>query len=327
MPNLKLTITAKSSALATVFTISRGSKSHAETVIATLDDGTSRGRGECVPYTRYGETIESVTCQIEAMRANLAEGMDREALQSAMPAGAARCAIDCALWDYEAKASNTPVWQLAGLPEPKPMETAVTVVLGKPAEMAEAAKHAPGTLLKLKLGHEGDIERLEAVHAARPDARLILDANEGLTPKRFSKIATAALDMGVVLIEQPFPADNDAALIRGASPVPICADESVHTSADIPALAQIYDGVNIKLDKTGGLTEAIKMMKAAQDAKMYTMVGCMVAGSLSMAPAVMLGRLADFVDLDGPLWLAEDIAHGLEYENGILSPPKSELWG
>ena len=168
---------------------------------------------------------------------------------------------------------------------------------------------------------------LKAVHVARPDARLILDANEGLTPTRFSELATAALDMGVVLIEQPFPADNDAALIRGASPVPICADESVHTSADIPALAQIYDGVNIKLDKTGGLTEAIKMMKAAQDAKMYTMVGCMVAGSLSMAPAAMLGELADFVDLDGPLWLDEDIAHGLAYEDGILSPPKSELWG
>lgn len=322
-----LEITHVSSPLRAAFAISRGAKTHAETVQVRLTEGAHAGRGECVPYGRYGETVESVIAAIASVRAAIEDGLDLAGLQSALPAGAARCALDCALWDLEAKQTGKPVWQLAGLPEPRPVETAVTVSFDTPEAMAEAAKAAPGQLLKLKLGGPEDLDRIKAVHLARPDARLIVDANEGLAADAFPAIANAAARLGVVLIEQPFPAGKDEALIKRPGPVAVCADESAHTSADIQKLARAYDAVNVKLDKAGGLTEALAMVRAARQSGMGVMVGCMVAGSLSMAPAVLLAGLADAADVDGPLWLTEDIANGLVIAGGMVAPPSTALWG
>lgn len=327
MNKIDLSVIPVSSPLKTRFAISRGVKTTAETVRVSLSDGTHTGRGESVPYGRYDETIESVTEQIESIRAHLRAGLSREELQSTLPAGAARCAVDCAMWDFDAKIRGKPVWALAGLPEPKPAETAITISLDTPGEMAKAAKQAPGKLLKLKLGDDGGLDAVQAVHAARPDARLILDANEGLTPDALPALVRAASSLGVALIEQPLPADDDDALIRRPGPIAICADEGAHTASDIEHLARRYDVVNVKLDKTGGLTEALAMVRHARTAGMGVMIGCMVAGSLSMAPAMMLAGLADYIDLDGPLWLADDIEHGLAYSGGSVSPPGADLWG
>lgn len=324
---MKLNISPYTAPLARAFAISRGAKTEAKTVRVTLHQNSHIGRGECVPYARYNETISTVTEQIEAVRTQLEAGIGRTELQSLMPAGAARCAVDCAMWDLEAKTAGRPVWQLAGLPAPKPVETAVTVSLDTPDNMGTAASAINGNLLKLKLGGHDDIARLEAVHMARPEARLIIDGNEGLIPADFPDFTARAAQLGVVLIEQPFPANDDKGLAGMETPITICADESAHTSADIPDLAKRYGAVNVKLDKTGGLTEAIKMVDAARRADMQVMVGCMVAGSLSMAPAVLLAGHASVVDLDGPLWLAEDIENGLAYEDGFVSPPTSALWG
>ena len=324
---MKLTIQEHSRALRTAFAISRGSKTEAKTVTVTLEADGAVGRGECVPYPRYAESCASVTAQIEACRADIEQTITRAQAQFLLPAGAARCALDCALWDLEAKQTGKPVWQLAGLPEPKPVETAVTVTLDTPDKMAGAAKAVAARLLKLKLGGAGDLERLAAVHLARPDARLIVDGNEGMAEDTFADFVSKAGALGVVLIEQPFPADADASLGQIRSNVAICADESAHTASNIPDLATRYDAVNVKLDKAGGLTEALAMVKAARAAKMQIMVGCMVAGSLSMAPAVLLAQLADIVDLDGPLWLAEDAPYGLAYDDGQVSPPTQALWG
>jgi len=323
----KLSLQTISSPLARSFSISRGSKTSAETVLVTLERGGQRGRGECVPYSRDNDTVDTVVEQIEAMRAEIESGLDRAALREAMPAGAARCAVDCALWDLEAKLAGKPVWQLAGLPEPAPLETAVTIVLQEADAMAAAAKDAPGRLLKLKLGGRDDLVRVEAVHAARPDARLILDANEALDAGVFPDIARKAAALGVVLIEQPFPAGKDEFLLKRPPEVAVCADESVHTTSDIQDLARMYDAINVKLDKAGGLTEALAMVREARKAGLGIMVGCMVAGSISMAPAMLLGMLADAVDLDGPLWLSTDVEHGLRYEGGLVHPPTPALWG
>jgi len=322
-----LEISAVSSPLKAAFTISRGAKTSAETVRVTLTESIATGRGECVPYARYGESIDSVFAAIEAARSEIERGISRADLQDLMPPGAARCAVDCAMWDLEAKLSGTPVWQLAGLPEPKPVETAVTVSLDTPEAMANAAKATPGRLLKLKLGGPDDLARIEAVHEARPDARLIVDANEGLAADQLPAIAKAAARLGVVLIEQPFPAGKDEGLMRRPGPVAICADESAHTSAELQDLARRYDAVNVKLDKTGGLTEALAMVRAARECGLGVMVGCMVAGSISMAPAVLLAGLADAADVDGPLWLKEDVAHGLAFSGGVVAPPERDLWG
>jgi len=327
MGKRNLEISAISSPLKVAFTISRGAKTSAETVRVTLSEGAKQGRGECVPYTRYGETIDGVVAAIEAARPQVEAGIGRQELLSLMPAGAARCAVDCAMWDLEAKLSGKPVWQLAGLPEPKPVETAVTVSLDTPEAMAAAAKTTQGRLLKLKLGGPDDLARIEAVHAARPDARLIVDANEGLNADQLPAIAGAAARLGVVLIEQPFPAGKDDGLMRQPGPVAICADESAHTSAELQDLARRYDAVNVKLDKTGGLTEALAMVRAARECGLGVMVGCMVAGSISLAPAVLLAALADAADVDGPLWLKEDVPHGLEFSDGMVAPPSRDLWG
>ncbi len=323
----QMTITPVSSPLKAAFAISRGSKSTAETVVVEISDSGHTGRGECVPYARYKESRVSVVAQLTGIEKAIQEGLTREGLQRRLPAGAARCAVDCAMWDLEAKMTGTPVWQLAGLPEPKPLPTTMTISLDEPEAMAEAAKSTPAKILKLKLGAPDDLVRVEAVRRARPDAKLVLDGNEGLEPESFPDLAAKAADLGVVLIEQPFAVGHDQALTRRPGHVSICADESVHTRNDIQGLAKKYDAVNIKLDKAGGLTEALAMMEEARSCGMGTMVGCMVAGSLSMAPALILGQAADLIDLDGPLWLAQDVPHKLRYTDGTVSPPSQELWG
>lgn len=316
-----------SSPLNAEFAISRGAKTSAETVRVELHDGDQIGRGECVPYARYGESRVSVVAQLAGIETAVKEGLSRDKLQKVMPAGAARCAVDCAMWDLEAKQSGVPVWQCADLPEPKALDTTMTISLAEPATMARAAKQADAKILKLKFGSTDDIARLEAIRQARPDARLIVDGNEGMAPETFPEICDIAASLGVAMIEQPFPQGQDDSLLKRPGQISICADESVHTRQDIQALARKYDAVNIKLDKAGGLTEALAMMHEARRCGLATMVGCMVAGSLSMAPAVLLGQLADVVDLDGPLWLKEDIGHKLRYGGGTVSPPQPALWG
>ncbi|MBO6688945.1 MAG: dipeptide epimerase [Henriciella sp.] len=323
----QITITPVSSPLKAAFAISRGSKSSAETVLVEITQDGQTGRGECVPYARYQESRVSVVAQLSGLEREIEEGLTRQDLQRRLPAGAAKCAVDCALWDLESKLTGTPVWELAGLPEPKPLPTTMTISLDEPDVMANAAKATHAKILKVKLGGPDDLSRIEAVRRARPDAKLVLDGNEGLDPEDFPQLAAIAADLGVVLIEQPFPAGQDGALTRRPGFVAICADESVHTRGDLQGLAKKYDAVNIKLDKAGGLTEAMRMMKEAKRCGLGTMVGCMVAGSISMAPALLLGQTADLIDLDGPLWLAQDVPHKLRYHDGIVSPPSRDLWG
>lgn len=325
MPNLS--IEHVSSPLKTPFAISRGLKTSAETVRVVLRDGEHIGRGECVPYARYGETVESVVDAIESVKSSIESGTSKTDLQQLLPAGAARCAVDCAMWDLEAKQTSIPVWQRAELPKPQPLRCTMSLSLDAPDAMAEAATQTPATLLKLKLGGPEDLDRIRAVHLARPDADLIVDGNEGLSLDDFAMLAEAAAQLGVKLIEQPFPAGEDSHLKTGAYPLHICADESVHTSADIRQLADRYTAINVKLDKAGGLTEAISMAKTAKQLGLQIMVGCMVGGSLSMAPALLVAGLADFVDLDGPLWLNEDIEQGLNYQDGMVFPASEVLWG
>lgn len=322
-----MTITPVSSPLKAAFAISRGSKTTAETVVVEISDGEHKGRGECVPYARYKESRVSVVAQLSGIEKAIQEGLTREDLQRRLPAGAARCAVDCAMWDLEAKQSGKPVWELAGLPEPKTLPTTMTISLSDADSMAEAAKATGAKILKLKLGSADDMSRVEAVRRARPDAKLVLDGNEGLDPDTFPALAAQAADLGVVLIEQPFAVGHDDALLRRPGHVAVCADESVHTRNDIQGLAKKYDAINIKLDKAGGLTHALVMMEEAKRAGLSTMVGCMVAGSLSMAPALLLGQVADLIDLDGPLWLDQDVPHKLRYSDGNVAPPSRELWG
>ena len=310
------------------FTISRGSKTEAEVVTVRLLEGDLTGWAESVPYRHYGETLESVTAQIESIRAELEAGASRADVGRLLPPGAARNAVDCTLWDLEARQKGLPVWQLAGLPEPKPVTTAYTLSLGAPEAMAEAARNAPGTdLLKLKLGGEGDLDRLRAVRAAAPAARFIIDANEGWDFPTLERLAPLCAELGVVLIEQPLPAADDHLLTRGRYPVSICADESCHTSDDIDRLADRYDAVNIKLDKTGGLSEAIRTLERARSHDLDIMIGCMVGSSLAMAPAILLTSHATFVDLDGPLLLSADRSPSLCYQHGQVVPAQSGLWG
>ena len=281
-----------------------------------------------MPYARYGETIAGVTAALEGMRAPLADGLTRQALQHAMPAGAARNALDCALWDFEAKASNKPVHGLAGVPEPRPLVTAYTISLGTPETMGDAAQKASARkLLKVKLGGEDDPERLHAVRAAAPNSELIVDANEAWRPDNLVANLAACAAAGVSLVEQPLPATNDAALASIARPIPVCADESVHDRASLASLVGKYDAVNIKLDKTGGLTEALAMAAEAERLGFGIMAGCMVATSLSMAPAMLVAQRARVVDLDGPLLLARDREHRLRYEGSLVYPATSALWG
>src|ERR1700691_4789359 len=317
--------------LAGAFTISRGAKTEAVVVVAELSDGNHRGRGECVPYARYGETPDGVVAAIEAMRPALRRGLDRAALQDAMPAGAARNAIDCACWDLNAKQAGRRAYELAGLAAPKPLVTAYTISLGAPAAMAEAAERAAARpLLKVKLGGGGgddDGKRIVAVRRAAPNARLIADANEGWDEKDLAKNLAACAEAGVTLIEQPLPEGRDAALARIKRPIPVCADESLHDRAGLGALAGKYDVINIKLDKAGGLTEALALAAEAERRGFGIMVGCMVATSLAMAPAMLLAQRASVVDLDGPLLLAKDRPGGLRYIGSTAYPADPPLWG
>ncbi len=321
---MKLSVRAETFPLARPFTISRGSRTEARVLTVSVEAGGARGRGECVPYARYGETTESVAAQIAA----LPEDFDRAALQGLLPPGAARNAVDCALWDLEARRSGRRVWELAGLAAPGPEITAFTLSLDAPEVMrAEAAKHAHRPLLKIKLGGADDLARLEAVRAGAPRARIIVDANEGWSAEAYAELAPALLRLGVAMVEQPLPAGADEALAEMARPLPVCADESCHDRASLPALAGRYDMVNVKLDKTGGLTEALALREAARAAGFGIMVGCMVGSSLGMAPAVLVAQGAAFTDLDGPLLLAGDRAHPLVYDERGVHPSAPELWG
>ena len=310
------------------FTISRGTKTEAVVVVAEIRDGDMVGRGECVPYARYGESIESVSEQIAAIAKEVARGLTREGLAEAMPPGAARNAVDCAMWDLEAKRAGKPAWQLAGLTEPHALVTAYTLSLGTPEAMYEAARKAAlRRLLKVKLGGDGDHERIAAVREGAPDSRLILDANEGWKPKDLESLLAASAAADVELVEQPLPADADEPLADVHRLVAVCADESVHDRASLAGLSARYDAVNIKLDKTGGLTEALAMSAAARSEGLKIMVGCMVATSLAMAPALLVAQDADWVDLDGPLLMARDRQPGLHYSGSEVYPPAGELWG
>jgi L-alanine-DL-glutamate epimerase-like enolase superfamily enzyme len=310
------------------FTISRGAKTEAVTVVAEVSRGGLTGRGECVPYPRYGETPEATLAALKAMRDPLRRGLEREALQAAMPAGAARNALDCAWLDLEAKMRGQRAWTMLGRPAPRACTTAYTISLGTPEAMAAAtAKAAHRPLLKIKLGGDGDSERILAVRKAAPESELIVDANEAWTADNLEQNLAECAEVGVTLVEQPLPAGRDEALARIKRPVAVCADESVHDRATLQGLRERYDAVNIKLDKTGGLTEALAMADAARALGFEIMVGCMVATSLAMAPAMLLASEARFVDLDGPLLLKRDREDGLRYDGSLVYPPEAALWG
>ncbi|MEM9474382.1 MAG: N-acetyl-D-Glu racemase DgcA [Pseudomonadota bacterium] len=321
---MRLTVTRDTFPLAEAFTISRGSRTEAHVLSVLAEDGAHRGWGECVPYARYGETLDSVTAQIEG----LPDGIDRATVQEALPPGAARNAVDCALWDLEAKAAGRRAWDLAGLPAPGPEITAFTLSLDTPDNMrAAAARHAHRPLLKIKLGTADDMARLEAVRAGAPDARIIVDANEGWSAEVYSDLAPHLVRLGVALVEQPLPAGADDMLAEIERPLPVCADESCHDRASLPDLVGKYDMVNVKLDKAGGLTEALALKEAAIAQGYGIMVGCMVGSSLAMAPAVLLAQGAAVTDLDGPLLLAEDRPAALRYDDRGVHPPEPALWG
>jgi L-Ala-D/L-Glu epimerase / N-acetyl-D-glutamate racemase len=310
-----------------VFRISRGSRSETRVVVVTVTDGQHTGRGEAVPIARYNQTPASVIAQIESFKTE--KDLDRHRIQELLPAGAARNALDCALWDLEAKISGKRIWELANIPIVLFIETSFTISLDTPAKMGAAAQpNADAPLLKVKLGgDDADLARVEAVREAAPASRLIIDANEAWSPAHYRKIISALKTLEVELIEQPFPAEADKVLETLDHPIPVCADESCHTGADLPCLKNRYEVVNVKLDKTGGLTEALLLIKRARESGFKLLIGCMVGTSLSMAPARVLASAADYVDLDGPLLLARDREYGLYYRDGKIGIPSRELWG
>ncbi|WP_299566122.1 N-acetyl-D-Glu racemase DgcA [uncultured Sulfitobacter sp.] len=321
---MKIDVTRDTFQLAQVFTISRGSRTQAQVLTVRAHGVDITGWGECVPYARYDETLDSVTGQI----AGLPEDLNRAALYDLLPAGAARNAVDCALWDLEAKTAGMRVWELAGLRAPGPEITAYTLSLDTPEKMrAQAAEHAFRPLLKIKLGTPDDMPRLEAVRAGAPDSTIIVDANEGWSAQVYAELAPHLVRLGVALVEQPLPAEDDDALLGMERPVPVCADESCHDRASLDGLKGKYDVINIKLDKTGGLTEALALRTAALEQGFDVMVGCMVGSSLAMAPATLVAQGARVVDLDGPLLLAEDRPEPLIFDDKGVHPPTAALWG
>ncbi len=326
MPSL--TVKSESWPIDGAFTISRGSKDSADVVVVELCSGQDTGRGECVPYARYGESVDEVIDLIESIRDPLHHGLDREELQKLLPPGAARNAVDCAFWDLEAKQSGQRSWQIAGYSSLDPVSTAYTLSLDSPANMkVRAAEHADMPLLKLKLAGSDDLQRVKAVREGAPKSRIIVDANEGWTPKVYRELAPRLRELGVEMIEQPLPAGDDEALRTLPKPLTVCADESCHAADSLPDLIGKYDMINIKLDKTGGLTEALKLADAASTAGLQIMVGCMLATSLAMAPAIILAQQAQVVDLDGPLLLQRDRPNGLHIAHARISPPDRLLWG
>ncbi|WP_303827986.1 N-acetyl-D-Glu racemase DgcA [Asticcacaulis taihuensis] len=325
---MKLAIREEAFPIAGRFTIARGSKTEARVLYVELEDQGCVGRGEAVPYARYGESIAQSVADIEAVRSRIEAGLSFSDLHDLLPAGAARNVIDCALWDLNAKLTGIPAWRAAGLKRLDPLKTAYTLSLDTPEAMgAQAAANARRPLLKLKIGGPDDLDRIEAVRANAPKSRLIVDGNEGLSFEDLVRMAPEMQKLDVKLIEQPLKVSEDEQLLGYKSPVPLCADESLHTRAELNRCARLYSHINIKLDKTGGLTEALALKTAAIEAGLGLMVGCMVATSLSMAPAMLVAQGAEFVDLDGPLLLARDREHGLEITGSILHPPRPELWG
>ncbi|PWG63893.1 N-acetyl-D-Glu racemase DgcA [Sediminicurvatus halobius] len=329
MSRRRLEVHAERFPLRAAFTISRGSRTVQEVVRVAIHEHGHTGQGECVPYAHYGETVAGVVATLEGLREAVAEGLDRDALAGTLAAGAARNALDCALWDLAAKQSGRRVWELAGLAAPEPVITAYTLSLDTPAAMAaSAAANAARPLLKIKLGGgDEDIERIHAVRDGAPEARLIVDANEGWDAAAYERLAPELARAGVAMIEQPLPAADDAALAELPRPVPLCADESCHDRTSLARIRGRYDLVNIKLDKAGGLTEALALREAARADGLGIMVGCMLATSLAMAPAVLLAQGAAYTDLDGPLLLAADREPGLRYDARGVHPPESTLWG
>jgi L-alanine-DL-glutamate epimerase-like enolase superfamily enzyme len=329
MRHLKVNI--ESWPIAGTFTISRGSRTEARVVVAAIENNGLMGRGECVPYARYNETVEGVAAQIEAAGPAISGGASRSDLLTLMPAGAARNALDCALWDLEAKEGGQRVWTLAGLPALRPVVTAYTLSLGTPDAMEAAARqagHRP--LLKVKLGGPGDAERIAAVRRGAPDAALIADANEAWDEATLGANFAACHAAGVKLIEQPLPSAKDSVLAGlGAARrgIPVCADESLHTLANLPRIATLYQAINIKLDKAGGLTASLALLEEARRLRLIIMAGCMVGTSLAMAPALLIAASAGFADLDGPLLLARDREPGLVYEGSQIKPFGPQVWG
>ena len=311
------------------FTIARGSRTEIVVVTATVSEGGRTGRGECVPYGRYGETVESVCGLIEGVRGRVEAGLGRSELQDALPAGAARNALDCAFWDLEAKLTGVPAHVAAGIDRLPPVTTAYTISLDTPEAMAEStARAASRPILKIKLGSPGgDLERIAAVRAAAPDSTLIADANEGWTERNLGEHLAACAEAGFALIEQPVPADRDEILRDRPRDVMVCADESLHDRRGLPGLVGLYDAINIKLDKAGGLTEALSLADEASRLGFSLMIGCMLGTSLAMAPAMLLAPRARFVDLDGPLLLARERENGLRYDGSTVYPPPASLWG
>lgn len=309
------------------FRISRGSRTEAQVVVVTVSDGEHTGRGECVPIKHYGQSVQSVIAQIDSIRRE--NNLDRQRLQKLLPASAARNALDCALWDFEAKISGKRVWELANIPVIREVETSFTISLDTPKKMGATAKaSSTSPILKLKLGGDSsDVARVNAVREAAPSSRLFIDANESWSAEHYEEIVSALKRLGVALIEQPFPADADEALESLDHPIPVCADESCHTSADLPGLTNRYETINVKLDKTGGLTEALHLCECARESGFKLLIGCMVCTSLGIAPARLLASAADYVDLDGSLLLARDREFAIAYQNGKLGVPPRELWG
>ena len=328
MSKIEFSVAHESWPIAGSFTISRGSKTQADVVVVTLTKHGVTGRGECVPYPRYDETVPQVITALEAARGPIEDGLSRDQIARHIAPKAARNALDCALWDLEAKRNGLPAWQLAGLTEPRAVITAYTLSLDTPEAMARAAAaSADRPLLKLKLGREGDEERIAAIREAAPRARLIVDANEGWSEAILPRMLSACAKASIELVEQPLPAQNDEALRSIDREVVICADESAHDVDGLPALIGKYDAINIKLDKTGGLTPALALAKAAHANDLKIMVGCMLATSLAMAPAMLLAQFASFVDLDGPLLLKEDRVPGISFDGSLMQPPLPALWG
>ena len=325
---VRLTVHIERWPIAGSFVISRGAKSEAVVIVAELRDGSLTGRGECVPLARYDQTVEGEAAKLKELTEALADGLDRMALQGALPAGPARNALDCAFWDLEAKRTGKPVHALAGLSALRPVTTALTISLGTPESMAAAAqKVAQRKLLKIKLGGDGDPARIAAVRRAAPNSGLIVDANEAWTEKNLAENLRACAEAGVTLVEQPLPAGRDVALASITRPIAVCADESIHDRTSLASLAGKYDAINIKLDKSGGLTEALALAGEAERAGLAIMVGCMVSTSLAMAPALLVAQRARVVDLDGPLLLAKDRDGGLRYEGSEVYPADPKLWG
>ena len=324
----KLSIRRETFKLAQTFTISRGSKTEAEVLVVELEEDGKVGRGECVPYARYNESVAGVGEIIEGLRGAIEGGVGRPRLRNLMKAGAARNAVDCALWDLEAKLAGKRAYELAGIAAPHDVTTAYTLSLDTPEKMAEAAKaNAARPLLKLKLAGPEDLARVQAVHQAAPRAQLMVDANEGWTVDDYKALSPKLKALGVVLIEQPLPAGDDMGLLEVKGGVPVCADEACHDLATLRTLHGRYQVVNIKLDKSGGLTEALAMVAEAKRLEFKIMVGCMVGTSLAMAPAFLVAQQAQFIDLDGPLLLAEDRPHGFKYTGSVMHPNDAELWG